>query len=233
MGRKFKKIELGEVIGDMYVYAEEQDIKNNRRMLKCRCIKCNREKLIYEGNLRDRPNCSKHEVICGYGLKKMVDPHFYDVWAHMKDRIYNPNNKFYSRYGGRGLTTDYDAFVDFLDDEYAKYLQAKAIYPGCKISLDRIDNNLGYIRGNLRWTTPTVQVRNSTIVKEFYAVSPTGVLYLTNNQTQFALRHGLEPKHISDCLRGLQATTGGGWRFWFKNPLFVYQDTNVIKELYY
>ena len=53
MGRKFKKIELGEVIGDMYVYAEEQDIKNNRRMLKCRCLKCNREKLIYEGNYQN------------------------------------------------------------------------------------------------------------------------------------------------------------------------------------
>ncbi len=235
MARKFKRIEIGEVIGDMYVYAEEQDIKNNRRMLNCRCIKCNREKQIYEGNLRDRPNCSKHEVACGFGLKKSVDPKFYDVWAHMKDRIYNPNNEFYNRYGERGLTTDYNAFVDFLDDEYAKYLQAKAMYPGCKISLDRIDNNLGYIRGNLRWTTPSKQVRNSTIVREFYAISPTGVIYLTNNQTQFALRHGLEPKHISDCLLGKQATTGGGWQFVEKNPLFInlYFEQVAIKELYY
>ena len=150
-------------------------------------------------------------------------------------QIYNPNNEFYNRYGGRGLTTDYDAFVDFLDDEYAKYLQAKAMYPGCKISLDRIDNNLGYIRGNLRWTTPSKQVRNSTIVREFYAISPTGIIYLTNNQTQFALRHGLESRHISDCLLGKQATTGGGWQFVEKNPLFInlYFEQVAIKELYY
>ena len=46
-------------------------------------------------------------------------------------------------------------------------------------------------------------------------------------------------KHISDCIRGLQETTGGGWRF-FKpnqpNELFWFnyeQDPAIIKELYY
>lgn len=234
MARKFDKIQVKDIIGDMEVISDFRDIVNDRRMLTCRCMKCGREKNIYEGNLRDKPNCSKHEIACGFGLKK-ADPKFYDVWAHMKNRIYNENNEAYSKYGGRGLTTDYDAFVDFYDDEYGKYLYAKQNYAGERVSLDRINNNLGYVRGNLRWTTPTRQTRNSSMVREFYAISPTGVIFLTNNQTQFARNHGLESKHISDCLLGKQATTGGGWRFVEKDPLFInmYFEQIAIRELYY
>lgn len=236
MGRIFKKIEVGEVINDMLVISEERDFKNNRRMLRCVCNVCKNEKLIYEGNLRDRPNSSKHETSCNFGIKKSLDRNFHEVWSQMKARIYNPNNPYYNRYGGRGLTTDYDNYVDFFNDEYLNYIKAKAMYPNQKISIDRVDNNLGYVKGNIRWTIPVVQARNSTTVRKFVAQAPNGQLYLTNNQIHFGLNHGLESKHISDCLRGKQATTGGGWRFYEIDPLFEFNfdnDPKFIKELYY
>ena len=231
----YKPLSPGETIGDMYLLRAYRDTKNDRRMFSVRCTKCNRIREVSETNLKNRPNSSIHEVVCGFGLKKSVDPKFYDVWAHMKDRIYNPNNPEYYRYGGRGLTTDYDAFVAFFDDYYASYLQTIAMYPNTRISIDRIDNNLGYVRGNISWATPIQQTRNSTTVKQFIAQAPNGQLYLTNNQLQFGLNHGLESKHISDCLLGKQATTGG-WRFYKLNPLFTYNfdnDPRFIKELYY
>ena len=117
---------------------------------------------------------------------------------------------------------------------YPKYIQAKSSTDR-KISLDRINNNLGYIKGNLRWTTYDHQTRNSRTVYEFIAVSPQGQVYITNNQTMFGQNHGLEPKHISDCLRGMQMTTAG-WSFYKLDPLFEYQyenDPTVIRELYY
>lgn len=232
----YQPLSPGETIGDMYLLRAYRDTKNDRRMFSVRCTKCNRIREVSEANLKNRPNSSIHEIVCGFGLKKSVDPKFYDVWAHMKDRIYNPNNSEYYRYGGRGLTTDYDAFVDFFDDYYASYIQTTTMYPNTRISIDRINNNLGYVRGNISWATPIQQTRNSTTVKQFIAQAPNGQLYLTNNQLQFGLNHGLESKHISDCLLGKQATTGGGWRFYKLNPLFVYNfdnDSRFIKELYY
>jgi hypothetical protein len=81
-------------------------------------------------------------------------------------------------------------------------------------------------------------VRSTGSVYEFIAISPTGQYYLSNNQSAFAVNHGLDAKHISSCLRGLQETTNG-WRFFKPNQpseLFWFnyeQDPSVIKELYY
>lgn len=235
MPRKFKEILVGDIIGDMTVVQGFRDYKNNRRMLKVRCNICGREHDVYEGNLRDKPGASSHKSECSKTIRSQY-PEFYQIYQQAKGRITNPNNHAYNRYGGRGLEFGYDSPVDFFDDQYTRYIRAKEVNPGKKISIDRMNNNLGYIRGNISWTTSERQTRNSTRVRKFIAIAPDGQVYITNNQTMFGQNHGLEPKHISDCLRGLQATTGGGWRFEEIDMLFEYQfdnDPTIIKELYY
>lgn len=239
MPRKFPEIRVGDVVGDFKVIGGFRDKKNDRRMLVVMCTKCNREHIVYEGNLRNYEGSRSHAIVCSKGIKK-IDPKFADIYSHAKYRTSEGNKLDCAyRYSERGIKFKYDSLVDFFDSQYTKYLTAKQAFPGQRVSLDRIDNDGDYEPSNNRWTIPIRQSRNSSRVYEFIAISPTGQYYLTNNQVAFANTHGLEPKHISDCIRGIQETTCGGWRF-FKpnqpNELFWFnyeQDPAIIKELYY
>lgn len=85
----------------------------------------------------------------------------YNVWSGMKDRCNNPKNKFYDRYGGRGITicdewaSDYTAFRDWaFANGYDPTLQKG------KCTLDRLDNNKGYCPENCAWRTSKQQCNN-------------------------------------------------------------------------
>lgn len=79
----------------------------------------------------------------------------YSVWAGMKRRCNNPNEKNYPNYGGRGIRVcqrwQY-SYPDFLADVGRR--------PGPEYSLDRIDNDGDYEPGNVRWATAKEQVAN-------------------------------------------------------------------------
>jgi hypothetical protein len=77
----------------------------------------------------------------------------YAAWNNMRSRCWNPKNKMYSYYGGRGIVVD-DSFKTF--EGFFKEVGHRP--PGT--SLDRIDNNLGYAPGNVRWVTKAKQMLN-------------------------------------------------------------------------
>lgn len=80
----------------------------------------------------------------------------YLIWVSMRQRCLNPNNKQYSRYGGRGITVckEWDNFQTFLKEMGGR--------PSKSHSLDRIDNNKGYDAENCRWATQSEQTRNTS-----------------------------------------------------------------------
>lgn len=82
----------------------------------------------------------------------------YRCWANIKQRCYNPNSPWFHRYGGRGI---------FMEEEwrnnsrkFISYVERTLGERPPKHSLDRVDNNKGYVRGNLRWSTQPVQLSN-------------------------------------------------------------------------
>jgi hypothetical protein len=75
----------------------------------------------------------------------------------MKDRCCNPNNKYWNRYGGRGIKV-----CDEWINDFARFLSEVGEKPAPEYSIDRIDNDGGYEPGNVRWASPSEQGRNRT-----------------------------------------------------------------------
>ena len=78
----------------------------------------------------------------------------YTCWEHMKRRCFNPKNKDYKHYGGRGITIckRWLKLENFVKDMGEK--------PTPKHSLDRINNDGNYCKKNCRWATMMQQHNN-------------------------------------------------------------------------
>lgn len=83
----------------------------------------------------------------------------YKAWAGMKYRCYDPNNKAYHNYGGRGIYVC-DRWLG--RDGYNNFISDMGRKPSANHSLDRKDVNGGYTPDNCRWATPNEQARNRT-----------------------------------------------------------------------
>lgn len=79
----------------------------------------------------------------------------YQLWAQMKARCFNPLHKAYPDYGGRGITVHPEWVTDF-----GAFIAHVGRRPSPEYSLDRIDNDKGYVPGNLRWALKKVQNNN-------------------------------------------------------------------------
>lgn len=82
----------------------------------------------------------------------------YKKWEAMKRRCLNKRDKAYQRYGGRGIKIcdKWLDFVGFLEDMGGTFKVG--------LSLDRIDCDGNYEKGNCRWVSLDEQQRNKRTV---------------------------------------------------------------------
>lgn len=122
---------------------------------------CGKQTIVSRSNLKNGSTkscgCLNYERIC---QRRVSDTHkrILRILRGMKDRCYNPNYHSFSRYGGRGITicdewrNDSGTFEKWaLEHGYSD-----------ELSIDRIDNDLGYSPENCRWVTKSIQQNNKS-----------------------------------------------------------------------
>ncbi len=79
----------------------------------------------------------------------------YLVWHSAKSRCQNPTDRAYADYGGRGITMSAE-----FSSSFEAFIEHVGWRPTAKHTIERIDNERGYERGNLKWATRAEQGRN-------------------------------------------------------------------------
>lgn len=154
------------VAGDRFGRLVVLDPKVRARLALVRCD-CGTEKLAGLRHLkngaikscgclrRETGRRMQHANLFKHGLT--THP-LYDTWKCMHSRCYNPADKRYARYGGRGIRVC-DEWHGL--DGCRRFYEYMGQRPGPGYSIDRIDNDRGYEPGNVRWATRREQSLNT------------------------------------------------------------------------
>ena len=134
----------GQRFGRLLVLERAETVTEHRTVYKCLCD-CGNEVIVRSDSLT-----SGRTQSCGCLQKEKVTIHgetntpLYNVWYDMRRRCNYENDANYERYGGRGITV-----CDEWNDDYVPF-RNWALDNGYEqgLSIDRIDNNLGYYPDN-------------------------------------------------------------------------------------
>lgn len=160
------KNEIGNRYGRLVVLSLLSKRRNGHAAWLCQCD-CGKTCEVFGQNLRrdftKSCGCLSIEKIkdrsTTHGFKKdRKTPPLYNVWAGIKQRCYNSNNESFHNYGGRGILIAKEWENDFAS--FARWIESNLGSRPPRTTLDRIDNDEGYVPGNLRWANSSEQNSN-------------------------------------------------------------------------
>ncbi len=158
---------------------------------RCRCD-CGTERNLLSNNLvignTLSCGCLRREVIRQRNLThgESAGGHLtaeYRAWQSIRRRCFDPRHPDYHNYGGRGIL-----MCDEWRNCYQAFLAHVGRRPSPKHSIDRINNELGYQPGNMRWATSIEQIVNRRATK----LTPEKV-----RDIRQALAHGERTKDVA------------------------------------
>lgn len=152
---KFKD-ETGNIYGLITVLSRsENDIHGNAKWnVKCECGKVSAAigASLRAGKIRSCKRCSR----ITHGMTASKE---FMAWDSMKSRCFNPKNRKYKRYGGRGIKV-----CDRWASSFENFFYDMG-FAGDGMTLDRKDNDGDYEPKNCRWVSFTENNRNRSNTK--------------------------------------------------------------------
>lgn len=155
-------VSIGERFGRLVIIELRYGSNGSKaRAMKplCQCGCGNTTQVLVSNLRRDTISCgcAKAEMINGR-RKPNRNASEYRIWGHMIQRCHNQNNPSYPGYGARGIFVDAEWRGE---DGFDKFFAHIGKRPSSVHSVDRRDNNKGYIPGNVRWVVAADQSRNT------------------------------------------------------------------------
>ncbi len=175
-------------------YPTEKSTKKARFGLY-ECQYCGKEFEAQSSNIKhgQTKSCGCQRKGITHGL---TSHKFYMTWKLMTYRCNNHKNADYKNYGARGITV----CEEWLDIKNF-VVWAEQTHPNISgVSLDRIDNDLGYSPENCRWADKVTQAINQRIMKNnksgyvgvhYHGMDEVWTAYISTNNTR---------KHIGSFL---------------------------------
>lgn len=150
---------VGRTFGRLTVVKRSGTDRYGKAQWECQCA-CGNIKTVNGNNLRSggTTSCGCRSKEQMKNLKLTHGKHYtseYSIWAGIVKRCTNSKCKNFKNYGGRGITM-YPGWMASFQDFY-DYVGPR---PSVEHSIERIDNNLGYIPGNIKWATKAEQNNN-------------------------------------------------------------------------
>ena len=151
---------LDQRFGRYLVIAKsDKRTKAMKQMVLCKCD-CGTEREVVVGNLRSglttSCGCWKNEKTSKrrkkHGFSKTT---MYHRYRSMIRRCYDPLNREFQNYGGRGIKVC-NRWLESVEN----YIEDMGFPPFDTASVDRINNDGGYSKENCRWATKTEQNLN-------------------------------------------------------------------------
>lgn len=156
---KIKDCNIGLTIND-YTIIKKSDRRyktSSYYIAKCNICGCEFETTL--GNFKRFEN--KHINCTSHIPKSKYLKRFRKIYSCMRYRTTNEKATQYSYYGGRGISSDYYSdFMVFYNELFDSYVKHVKEFGEEDTSLDRLDVNGNYEKGNVRWATKKEQRLN-------------------------------------------------------------------------